>query len=528
MRRVATKIFFAFAVSLAAFAAVAVFSVVRLHELRRDLRLLSVGYLPLTRIAAELEVKDWLASRALEARDMDRAARAAYLPVARAHFPALVREKVEEGKRVLAAAAPYARDDDHRFEALAPRLDALGARWAEYDGEARALFDALLAGEGRDPARAAGFEDRVSSVRQLEKALSLDVKRLQADLESQVGDRIRATEQTEANTVVLIVLYSLVALAVGAGAALISQRLLAPIQRLTEGVKAVAAGDLSRKVDVRRDDEIGLLAREFNAMAASLDQQQAALRRAERLAAVGRISAHITHEIRNPLNAIGLNTELLAEEIAAMTEPRSEAQQMVAAISREVDRLNGVTEHYLRFARVPRLALERLDLNELLGGLLDFLAPELAGAGLAIDRELAAGLPAMHGEEGRLRGAFLNLVRNAREATPPGGRITVRTRPSEGGIEAQIEDTGGGIPPGDLTRIFEPFYSTKERGTGLGLAFTQQVIEEHGGTVQCRSALGRGTVFTLRFPAAPRELEVAREAVTGTSLQRIREEQGVP
>jgi signal transduction histidine kinase len=518
MRRVATKIFLAFAVSLAAFAAVAVFSVLRLQELRRDLRLLSAGYLPLTRIAAELEVKDWLASRALEARDMDRAAREAYLPLARAHFPVLVREKVEEGKRVLLATAQYAREDDGRFAALSGRLDALGNRWAEYDLEARGLFDAILAGDGTDPVRATAFEARAARVRQLEKGLSLDVKRLQADLESQVSDRIRATERTEANTVVLIVLYSLIALAVGVGAALISQRLLAPIQRLTEGVKAVAAGDLSRKVEVRRDDEIGLLAREFNAMAASLDRQQAALRRAERLAAVGRISAQITHEIRNPLNAIGLNAEMLAEEMAALPEPRREALQLLDAISREVDRLNGVAEHYLRFARPPRPALEGLDLNEVIGGLLDFLAPEMAAAGLTAERELAAGLPPIRGDEARLRGAFLNLLRNAREATPGGGTITVRTRPLEGSVELVIRDTGGGIPPGDLTRIFEPFYSTKERGTGLGLAFTQQVVEEHGGTIQCHSELGRGTTFTLRFPPVLRQPEaVARETVTDAS-----------
>ncbi len=178
----------------------------------------------------------------------------------------------------------------------------------------------------------------------------------------------------------------------------------------------------------------------------------------------------------------------------------------MAAISREVDRLNGVAEHYLRFARLPRPALEGLDLNELLGGLLDFLAPELAAAGVAVRRELAPDLPAVRGDEAQLRGALLNLLRNAREAMPGGGNITVRTRPIGGrrsGVEVRIGDTGGGIPPGDLTRIFEPFYSTKERGTGLGLAFTQQVMEEHGGSIQCQSELGRGTSFTLRFSRPP-------------------------
>ena len=173
------------------------------------------------------------------------------------------------------------------------------------------------------------------------------------------------------------------------------------------------------------------------------------------------------------------------------------------AISREVDRLNGVTEQYLRFARLPRPTLESQDLNEVLAGLLDFLAPELAAAGVRVRRELDPALPATRGDEAQLRAVFLNLLRNAREAMPGGGTITVRTRPAEGGVEAEVGDTGGGIPPGDLTRIFEPFYSTKERGTGLGLAFTQQVIEEHGGTIRCESAVGRGTVFTLRLPAAP-------------------------
>ena len=135
-------------------------------------------------------------------------------------------------------------------------------------------------------------------------------------------------------------------------------------------------------------------------MAASLERQRIELRRAERLAAVGRISAQITHEIRNPLNAIGLNAELLAEELAQARAP-AEAVQLVAAISREVDRLNAVAEEYLRFARLPRLSLGRQDLNELLGSLLDFLAPELEAAGVEVERDLATG----RSRSGRTRGS---------------------------------------------------------------------------------------------------------------------------
>jgi signal transduction histidine kinase len=506
MRRVATQIFLAFAVALGAFAAVSGFGIARLHDARRELRLLSSGYLPLTRIAAQLDAKEWVAARALEARGLDREARRAYLPVARSHFPALVKEKIEEGKTVVALARPLAGEADARFlDDVVARLDALGARWSEYDGKARALFDALEAGEGQDPRTAAGFEARAQEVRQLERGLSLDVKLLQVALESQIGDRVHAAERAEGRTVALIVIYSLLALAIGAGAALVAHRLLAPIRTLTEGVKAVAAGDLSREVAAPgRRDEIGELAREFNAMAASLSRQRDELRRAERLAAVGRISAQITHEIRNPLNAIGLNAELLAEELAQLPNG-SEAGPLVAAISREVDRLNGVTEEYLRFARLPRPALSRHDLNELLAGLLDFLSAEHAAARIEVRRELDPTLPPIRADEGQIRAVFLNLLRNSREAMPQGGCVTVTTRREDGAAVAQVSDTGGGIPPGDLTRIFEPFYSTKERGTGLGLAFTRQVVEEHGGLIRCESAVGSGTTFTIRLPAAPEE-----------------------
>ncbi len=513
MRRVSTRIFLTFAVALAAFGIVAAFGISRLHALGRDLRLLSAGYLPLTRIAAQLDVKDWVASRALEARALDVAARRAYLPVARAHFPALVREKIEEGRAVAKDALAFAGDDDARFLAeVRARLDALAGRWTEYDAEARALLDALEAGEGQDPRTAAAFDARVQEVRTLEKGLSLDVKLLQVALESQIGDRVHGAERAEARTVALIVIYSLIAFAIGAGAAAISQRLLAPIQTLTEGVKAVAAGDLTRKVEVRSEDEIGLLAREFNTMAASLDRQQAELRRAERLAAVGRISAQITHEIRNPLNAIGLNAELLAEELAGDGPPSREALQLVAAIGREVDRLNGVTEEYLRFARMPRVTLARQDVNEILGGLLDFLAAELAAARVEVVRALEPGLAPVRGDEGLLRAVFLNLVRNSREAMPAGGTLAVGTRRAPGGgVDVEVADTGGGIPPEHLTRIFDPFYSTKERGTGLGLAFAQQVVKDHGGMIRCDSAVGRGTTFVVRLPAS------AEERVLGTS-----------
>ncbi len=498
MRSVASKIFLTFAVALAAFGLVAAFAVGRLHSLGRDLRLLSQGYLPLTRVVAQIDVKDWLTARVLEASALEPSARRAYRPVARAHFPALVREKIAEGREVSRRARTFAGPEDARFLGeVEARLAALDARWAEYDAAAKALFDALESGTP-------GLEERAQAARTLEKKLSLEVKLLAVALESQIAERVHAAERAESRTVAAIVIYALLAAAIGLASVLVSQRLLAPIRTLTEGVKAVAAGDLSRKVEVRAGDEIGLLAREFNAMAASLERQRQELLRAERLAAVGRISAQITHEIRNPLNAIGLNAELLAEEIEGGGS--AEARSLVAAISREVDRLNAVAEEYLRFARLPKPQLAREDLNEVLGALLEFLGPELAAAGVRLEKDLGPAVPAVLADEAQLRAAFLNLLRNSREAMPAGGTVAVRTRRAEdGSAEVEVRDTGPGIPAADLTRIFDPFYSTKERGTGLGLPYALRVVQEHRGTLRCESQPGRGTVFLVRIPGAPED-----------------------
>jgi two-component system NtrC family sensor kinase len=498
MRSVSARIFLAFAAALIAFGGVAAFGISRLHDLERQLRLLSEGYFPLTRVVAQIDVKDWVTSRAMEVKALDPAARRAWLPVARAHFPALVREKIAEGREVADRARALADEGDARFLAeVASRLDALGVRWAQYDAAARALFDALESGQVPAPE----LEARVQAVRTLEKGLSLEVKLLAVKLESQIADRVHAAERAESRTVAAIVIYTLLAVAVGFAALLVAQRLLAPIRTLTEGVKAVAGGDLSRQVAVRGQDEIGVLAREFNAMAASLARQRSELLRAERLAAVGRIASQITHEIRNPLNAISLNAELLDEEIGPGSS--GEARSLLKAIGREVDRLNGVIENYLRFARLPKPHKAREDLNEILSDLLDFIAPEMAAARVEVRRQLGPGLPPVLGDEGQLRAAFLNLLRNGREAMPGGGTVTVATRlAAEGELEAVVRDTGAGIPEDVLPRIFDPFYSTKERGTGLGLAFALQVAQEHGGSLRCESQPGRGTAFFVRLPVA--------------------------
>ena len=212
------------------------------------------------------------------------------------------------------------------------------------------------------------------------------------------------------------------------------------------------------------------------------------------------------YEVRNPLSSIGLNVELLQDAFAHATFDSSsearEARELLAAVTREVDRLTGVTEQYLRMARPPPTSLEPTDVTEVLASVLDFSREELERAGVEVVRELPPDTPRALADEGQLRQVFLNLLRNAREAMLGGGRLTIATRPLEHEVEVTLRDTGRGMTEAVRARIFEPFFSTKEDGTGLGLAVCQQILKSHGGALSCESEPGRGTTFSVRLPRA--------------------------
>jgi signal transduction histidine kinase len=214
---------------------------------------------------------------------------------------------------------------------------------------------------------------------------------------------------------------------------------------------------------------------------------------------VGRMAAQITHEVRNPLASIGLYAELLADEIS---ERGDEPRRLVSSIISEVDRLTEITETYLRFTRLPQAKLEREDLGAVVTAALEFSRAELAQAGITLAMEVTPGLPEVAADEAQIRQALLNLVRNAREAMPRGGTLRVVVdAPTPDQVRICVSDTGPGIASEDLGKIFDPFFSTKTKGTGLGLALVQQVVVDHAGRIDVQSPAGEGTRFSLIFPA---------------------------
>ena len=247
-----------------------------------------------------------------------------------------------------------------------------------------------------------------------------------------------------------------------------------------------------------------------------LQAAQDRLVQSERLATIGQMSAKVSHEVRNPLSSISLNAELLEDEIALLpSERRTEAANLLAAIRSQVDVLSAVTEEYLRFARLPKPKLEPSSVARVIEDLAEFVREELRAGKVQLVVDVSAGQPALSLDPGQIRQALLNLIRNAVEAMPEGGTITLRVnaisnfefrmsdsaiRNPQSAIVIEVADTGTGISPEDLGRIFEPFFTTKEGGTGLGLAIARQIVADHGGSLTCESMPGGGTTFRLILP----------------------------
>jgi signal transduction histidine kinase len=356
-------------------------------------------------------------------------------------------------------------------------------------------FDALssaLANRDRSAAAAA-----LASVRVRERQAQTHLSMAWQLISERIASTSRKARDDEGRALGLLVGLGLVALAVGLAISFWSQQMLRPLTKLTERVGAVARGDLATRVEPHANDEIGHVAGEFERMVDALSQRDAQLRRTERLAAMGRLAAHVTHEVRNPLNSIRLNVEMLEEDVGSAVP---DALPMLNSVKREVDRLTDITEQYLRLVRLPEPKLEETDLAEFVQDVATFLKPEMAQSQVAMELELDPHLGPVRVDRGQLRQALLNLSRNAREAMSDGGKVKLTLQAQDDGVELSVSDTGTGIPESEREKIFELFYTTKQHGTGIGLPLCQQIVNAHGGRLRCTGAEGGGTRFEIWLP----------------------------
>ncbi len=543
---VATKIFLGFAAVIIAFGATSAFTLYRMGSLRRAMTVL---WNDLTPMSNQLRAFSRQLKSAEELLALRRPNDAQWL------------------QQVLPALEPFG--DAQGFQSIAARLQTIAASDAVSDAEERdlaALAGALRAfASGKELAETTPREDLSEApldatldnaqfydhlVRRTLKQASLGtlhadspearasarvLRRINREVNEairQLAGPIRAldqrTDEDERSSTLTVVIIASGALLLSIVMLVVAQLTLRPIRALREGAQKIAAGHYDERVTVSSKDEIGQLAVEFNTMAERLDardralaQKQTELIRAERLAVIGKLAAQITHEVRNPLSSIGLNAEMLEDELAGLPDPadRDRTRASLQAISAEVARLKAITEEYLQYARLPRPELVSVDVGALLEQFLSFLAREVEEARVTLRVEgvipHAAGGPApITADPAQLRQAILNVARNALEAlrtVPEPRTLTVALAPrfapggAPDGVILRIEDSGPGIDAAVKDRLFEPFVTGKPHGTGLGLALVKEIVQEHGGRVSASSPVrdGRGTAVILELPQAP-------------------------
>lgn len=305
-----------------------------------------------------------------------------------------------------------------------------------------------------------------------------------------------------------------------------------PVNRLLACTKKIASGDLGCQIETVRDDELGRLAESFRHMTKDLRHAQADLKnwaanlevevakkthdlelaqaqvvRSEKLSSLGLLSAGVAHELNSPLMGILTFSQLVKEKMPHGSGERDDLQVIIT----QTERCATIIRQLLDFSRENTPEMKSRDVNPLLERCINLVERQAAFHNIEIVRDFAPGPLSVLMDAGQMQQVFLNLLVNAAEAMPSGGRVTIVTRISDGEVRIVVSDTGTGIRPEDIPKIFDPFFTSKEvgKGTGLGLAVSYGIIERHGGTIEVESALGRGTSFTITLSACGPDEEAA-------------------
>lgn len=287
-----------------------------------------------------------------------------------------------------------------------------------------------------------------------------------------------------------------------------------PIQDMANRMVEVETGDLSVRLDPRYEDEIGALMTGFNSMVDNLGKAKQELEhchyrqmeRADRLASVGEMSTGIAHEIKNPLAGIGSAISVLADDFPE-DDPRRE---IVRQVLEQIARLDKTATDLLSFGRPSRPEFSWVDINALVKKTLFFVAQHPEAKHIHRVKELTRDLPPVWVDEKQIQQVLFNIIINAIQAMKSGGTLRIETdavnRVDGEFVRVMIADTGKGIAPEDLERIFVPFHTTKTQGTGLGLPISRQLMEQHGGSIGVKSQSGEGTTFTIELPVLSEQL----------------------
>ncbi|MEW6419251.1 MAG: ATP-binding protein [Nitrospirota bacterium] len=276
-----------------------------------------------------------------------------------------------------------------------------------------------------------------------------------------------------------------------------------PIHNVVNAARRVASGDLTLNLPVDRKDEIGALTQSFNFMVQKLREERALeekLREAEHLSGIAQLAKGIAHEIRNPLNFISLSIDHLKEKYKPLEGGDKENfESLIMSIKHEIQRLNKLVGDFLDYGKPLRLSLKEVDMNVIIKDVIDLVRTKAEKDSVRIHYQGSEPLK-LHIDPELIKTCIFNVILNSFQAMPAGGNLTVSIKASDSRVSIVIEDTGLGVSKENLPKLFDPFFSTKSTGLGLGLAMTKRVIEEHGGKVDLQSIEGKGSTVTISLP----------------------------
>ncbi len=286
----------------------------------------------------------------------------------------------------------------------------------------------------------------------------------------------------------------------------LAERYVEPIHAVAAAAQNIAARGLEPVPEARRRDEIGLLTRSFNEMVAQLRharEREQELNRLERFTALGQLAGALAHEIKNPLNFISLALDRLRTRYGPqLPRGRDEYLAQIAIMKDEVRRLSDMVQTFLHYGQPIEIHPAPIDVRKLIEGVIALSDSKLKSQSIEVAEAGAEAPAVLNLDAEKVRTCFVNVVANAIQAMPEGGRLTVRFAASDGRFTVAFSDTGKGIEPQVAERVFEPFFTTKREGVGLGLFFSRAIVEKHGGTIAIApNDPPPGTVVTFSFPA---------------------------
>ncbi|MFQ5905946.1 MAG: ATP-binding protein, partial [bacterium] len=278
-----------------------------------------------------------------------------------------------------------------------------------------------------------------------------------------------------------------------------------PIKNLITGTEKISEGDFSHRIPVGTTDELGVLARCFNDMTEKLERASKAFQ----LAGMGKLAAEFAHEVNNPLTNVLTSASLLLEK-AGDDDPDKEELEIVVS---ESIRCREIIKGLLNLAKQVEPEMKVVNVNSIIRRTISLIENQVSFYNIQMIKNLDKTLPRIMADEHQIQRVFLNMIQNASDAMPRGGRLVISTclSPDRQMIEIRFQDTGSGMDEATLGKIFDPFFTTKESGTGLGLTISQKVVSAHGGKIEATSKVGEGTTFLIRLPITPMRGDSSRE-----------------